>query len=83
VADLAAYTARINAMNFALANDDGTGARDYAGADVVLIGVSRSERRRLACTWRFRVRGFGRQLSIGAGRFGGRWAAGSVVAASP
>lgn len=42
MADLAAYTARINATNFALANDDGTGARDYGGADVVLIGVSRS-----------------------------------------
>ena len=40
--DLAAYTARINATNFALANDDGAGARDYAGADLVLVGVSRS-----------------------------------------
>jgi regulator of PEP synthase PpsR (kinase-PPPase family) len=40
--DLAAYTARINATNFALANDDGAGARDYAHADVVLVGVSRS-----------------------------------------
>ena len=42
MADLAAYTARINATNFALANDDGSGARDYASADVVLVGVSRS-----------------------------------------
>ena len=42
MADLAAYTARINATNFALANDDGSGARDYDGADVVLVGVSRS-----------------------------------------
>jgi hypothetical protein len=42
MADLAAYTARINATNFALANDDGAGARDYAAADVVLVGVSRS-----------------------------------------
>jgi regulator of PEP synthase PpsR (kinase-PPPase family) len=40
IADPAAYTARINATNFALANDDGTGG-DYAHADVVLIGVSR------------------------------------------
>ena len=32
----------IYATNFALANDDGAGARDYAGADVVLVGVSRS-----------------------------------------
>ena len=40
MADLAAYTTRINATNFALANDDGTGG-DYAHADVILIGVSR------------------------------------------
>ena len=42
MADLAAYTASINATNFALANDDGAGARDYAASDVVLVGVSRS-----------------------------------------
>jgi regulator of PEP synthase PpsR (kinase-PPPase family) len=41
IADLSVYTARINATNFALANDDG-GGQDYALADVVLIGVSRS-----------------------------------------
>jgi [pyruvate, water dikinase]-phosphate phosphotransferase / [pyruvate, water dikinase] kinase len=40
IADLAAYTTRINATNFALANDDGTGG-DYAHADVVVVGVSR------------------------------------------
>ena len=40
IADLATYTTRINATNFALANDDGSGG-DYAHADVVLIGVSR------------------------------------------
>jgi regulator of PEP synthase PpsR (kinase-PPPase family) len=40
--DLVAYTTRINATNFAVANDDGSGARDYVGADVILIGVSRS-----------------------------------------
>jgi hypothetical protein len=40
IADLAAYTARINATNFSLANDDGTGG-DYAHADVILVGVSR------------------------------------------
>ncbi len=39
--DLAAYTTRINATNFSLANDDGAGA-GYAHADVVVIGVSRS-----------------------------------------
>ena len=42
MADMAAYTTRINATNFALANDDGAGARDYDHADVVLVGVSRS-----------------------------------------
>jgi len=36
MADLAAYTTRINATNFALANDDGSGG-DYAHADVVLV----------------------------------------------
>jgi regulator of PEP synthase PpsR (kinase-PPPase family) len=40
--DLDAYTTRINATNFAVANDDGSGARDYEHADVILIGVSRS-----------------------------------------
>ena len=41
MADLAAYTTRINATNFSMANDDGGGA-DYEHADLVLIGVSRS-----------------------------------------
>ncbi len=40
IADPALYSVRINATNFALANDDGTGG-DYEHADVVLIGVSR------------------------------------------
>jgi regulator of PEP synthase PpsR (kinase-PPPase family) len=40
VAD-AAYTLRMDAINFALANDDGAGG-DYARADIVLVGVSRS-----------------------------------------
>jgi regulator of PEP synthase PpsR (kinase-PPPase family) len=42
MADLETYAARINATNFALANDDGAGNREYAAADVVLVGVSRS-----------------------------------------
>ena len=42
VTDLAAYPARINATNFAMANDDGTHTREYDRADVILIGVSRS-----------------------------------------
>jgi [pyruvate, water dikinase]-phosphate phosphotransferase / [pyruvate, water dikinase] kinase len=39
--DVAAYAARINATNFALANDDGNG-QDFTHADVILVGVSRS-----------------------------------------
>jgi regulator of PEP synthase PpsR (kinase-PPPase family) len=42
MADLAAYTTRINATNFAVANDDGSGSRDYKSADVILVGVSRT-----------------------------------------
>ena len=42
VTDLTAYTMRINATNFALANDDGAQTRDYDHADVILLGVSRS-----------------------------------------
>jgi hypothetical protein len=41
MADLATYTTRINATNFALTHDDGNGT-DYARADVILLGVSRS-----------------------------------------
>ncbi len=37
----AAYTLRIDAINYALANDDGAGG-DYGRADLVLVGVSRS-----------------------------------------
>jgi len=40
--DIGAYTLRINATNFALANDDGAVAHDYDRADVILVGVSRS-----------------------------------------
>jgi regulator of PEP synthase PpsR (kinase-PPPase family) len=42
MADLGAYTLRINATNFALANDDGAITRDYERADLILVGVSRS-----------------------------------------
>lgn len=42
IADLGAYTLRINATNFAMANDDGGATQDYERADVILIGVSRS-----------------------------------------
>src|SRR5690606_25577752 len=40
--DLNSYTLRIDATNFALANDDGAIKRDYDRADLILIGVSRS-----------------------------------------
>jgi regulator of PEP synthase PpsR (kinase-PPPase family) len=42
MADTHAYAMRIDATNFALANDDGSVIRDYERADVVLVGVSRS-----------------------------------------
>jgi [pyruvate, water dikinase]-phosphate phosphotransferase / [pyruvate, water dikinase] kinase len=42
MSDASGYTARIDATNFALANDDGSGARDYRTADLILIGVSRT-----------------------------------------
>lgn len=42
MADYQQYTQRINAMNFALANDDGVTTRHYDKADIVLVGVSRS-----------------------------------------
>ncbi|MEL7451506.1 MAG: pyruvate, water dikinase regulatory protein [Pseudomonadota bacterium] len=41
-ADSEAYTRRIDAMNFAVANDDGVTTRNYDRADIVLLGVSRS-----------------------------------------
>ncbi len=42
VIDDAEYTARIDAVNFALQNDDGTTTRHYHEADIVLLGVSRT-----------------------------------------
>ncbi len=36
------YMARIDAVNYALDNDDGARTRYYDGADVILVGVSRS-----------------------------------------
>src|SRR5262249_33876753 len=40
--DAKGYTHRIEAINFALAHDDGASARDLDKADVILVGVSRS-----------------------------------------
>ena len=42
MSDIESYMKRIEATNFALANDDGGVTRDYDMADVILIGVSRS-----------------------------------------
>jgi regulator of PEP synthase PpsR (kinase-PPPase family) len=42
LSDIEAYMKRIEATNFALANDDGGVSRDYDAADVILVGVSRS-----------------------------------------
>jgi [pyruvate, water dikinase]-phosphate phosphotransferase / [pyruvate, water dikinase] kinase len=36
------YDIRIEAVNYALANDDGSNLKDYNEADIVLVGVSRS-----------------------------------------
>ncbi len=38
----ASYNRRIDAMNFALENDDGARTRYYSNADIILVGVSRS-----------------------------------------
>jgi len=42
MSDLDGYMKRIEATNFALANDDGGISRNYEAADVILVGVSRS-----------------------------------------
>jgi len=42
MSDIEAYMKRIEATNYALANDDGGVSRNYDVADVILVGVSRS-----------------------------------------
>jgi regulator of PEP synthase PpsR (kinase-PPPase family) len=42
IADSETYQRRIEAINFALAHDDGQSAKGLAAADVILVGVSRS-----------------------------------------
>ena len=39
-----AHSERINATNYALANDDGAGERDYRSAQLILMGVSRTSK---------------------------------------
>lgn len=41
VANVASYDQRIEAINFALAHDDGVKTKGYEQADIILIGVSR------------------------------------------
>ncbi|WP_394649076.1 pyruvate, water dikinase regulatory protein [uncultured Deinococcus sp.] len=40
--DQTSYLARMDALDFALATDDGLGSRQYGLADVILLGVSRA-----------------------------------------
>ena len=42
MSDIATYMRRMEATNFALANDDCGISRNYDAADVILVGVSRS-----------------------------------------
>jgi regulator of PEP synthase PpsR (kinase-PPPase family) len=42
IQDTGLYTARIKALDYAMLHDDGSITRNYAKADVILIGVSRS-----------------------------------------
>jgi len=42
VGDLQHYSARIDAVNFTVQNDDGVSTRHYNEADIVLVGVSRT-----------------------------------------
>ena len=42
VVDTQRYTSRISAINYSVHCDDGLNTRDYAQADVVMLGVSRS-----------------------------------------
>ncbi len=42
MADEDRYNTRMDAVNYALVNDDGCGAHTYARADMIILGVSRS-----------------------------------------
>jgi regulator of PEP synthase PpsR (kinase-PPPase family) len=42
---------RIEAVNFALDNDDGARTHYYDKADLILVGVSRCGKTPPACTW--------------------------------
>ncbi|MCX7982661.1 MAG: kinase/pyrophosphorylase [Syntrophales bacterium] len=42
VSDVSSYDVRIDAINYALQADDGTGTKEYDRADIILLGVSRA-----------------------------------------
>jgi len=42
MADAHAYALRIDATNYAMANDDGSATGSYGRADIILVGISRS-----------------------------------------
>lgn len=42
IRDLAKYQARLDAVDFSLATDDGLGTKHYNEADIILVGVSRA-----------------------------------------
>jgi len=48
----ASTTPRIEAVHYAMANDDGASGSEYQKADVILIGVSRSGKTPRASIWR-------------------------------
>ena len=49
------YKSRIDAVHFALDNDDGARTRHYDMADVVLVGVSRSGKTPTSLYWALRI----------------------------
>ncbi len=52
ISDSENYKQRIEAINFALAHDDGQSAKGLATADVILVASRAAARRPPACTWR-------------------------------
>ena len=67
MADTHAYAMRIDATNFALANDDGSVVRDYERADVILVGVSRSGKNADMLVPRHAIRHIRGELSVDRG----------------
>ena len=63
------YNARIAAMNFALAHDDGVSDSDLKSADIILVGVSRVGKTPDQPVSFLAVLAEGRELSADPGRF--------------